>query len=160
MAARINYVGALPCLALFDDRFLRPFFSAPTLRAADTALAMEIGRPDLAPPAATATASSVATPNDGMSAAAANAAANAAAAAAAAASCPRRCCRATTRGAALGLWGAHRWARVGVHAALVAFIAYKSVAPLKELFSAAPWLHTYDDYMFVSSQVRRSDQSV
>tara|TARA_A100001015_G_C15043384_1_gene741522 strand:+ start:117 stop:1907 length:1791 start_codon:yes stop_codon:yes gene_type:complete len=39
-----------------------------------------------------------------------------------------------------------------VHFLLFCFIAKKSVPPLKELFTPAPWLHTYDDFYFVSSQ--------
>jgi hypothetical protein len=35
---------------------------------------------------------------------------------------------------------------------LVMFILVKSVAPVKELFTPAPWLHYYDDYFFVNAQ--------
>jgi hypothetical protein len=36
------------------------------------------------------------------------------------------------------------------HVALLIFILGKSAAPMKELFTAAPWLHYYDDYFFVN----------
>ena len=49
-------------------------------------------------------------------------------------------------------WRVHAAFRFAVYAGLVLFIAKKSTDPLKELFTAAPWLHYYDDYFFVSSQ--------
>ena len=39
-----------------------------------------------------------------------------------------------------------------VYICLIIFIAYKSAAPIQELFTDSPWLHTYDDYYFVTSQ--------
>ena len=41
--------------------------------------------------------------------------------------------------------------RLAVHLALVAFIAQKSIAPVKELMSDSPWLHYYDQYFFVNA---------
>mmetsp|Transcript_15103 Transcript_15103/g.25050 ORF Transcript_15103/g.25050 Transcript_15103/m.25050 type:complete len:918 (+) Transcript_15103:117-2870(+) len=40
----------------------------------------------------------------------------------------------------------------GIRVFLVVFILMKSVAPVKELFTPAPWLHFYDDYFFVNAQ--------
>ena len=34
---------------------------------------------------------------------------------------------------------------------VVIFILFKSVEPIKELFTPAPWLHFYDDYFFVNA---------
>jgi len=42
--------------------------------------------------------------------------------------------------------------RAFVYTLLVCFILSKSASPLKELFTAAPWLHYYDDYFFVNAQ--------
>lgn len=39
-----------------------------------------------------------------------------------------------------------------MHVFLAVFIACKSAAPLKELFTPAPWLAYYDDYFFVNAQ--------
>ena len=39
-----------------------------------------------------------------------------------------------------------------VRLGLTAFILFKSVAPIKELFTPAPWLHYYDNYFFVNAQ--------
>ncbi|CAD7956907.1 unnamed protein product [Amoebophrya sp. A25] len=35
---------------------------------------------------------------------------------------------------------------------LVFFMVYKSKEPIRELFSAAPWINNYDDYFFITSQ--------
>lgn len=48
-------------------------------------------------------------------------------------------------------WGGRRM-RAVVHTVLVCFIMCKSAAPLKELFTPAPWLHYYDDFFFVNAQ--------
>ena len=42
--------------------------------------------------------------------------------------------------------------RLLVHCALLVFILAKSAAPLKELFTPAPWLAYYDDFFFVNAQ--------
>ena len=46
---------------------------------------------------------------------------------------------------------ARRSLRKLVHVALFFFILGKSAAPIKELFTPAPWLHFYDDYFFVNA---------
>eukprot|EP01062_Namystynia_karyoxenos_P025788 TRINITY_DN2021_c0_g3_i1.p1 TRINITY_DN2021_c0_g3~~TRINITY_DN2021_c0_g3_i1.p1 ORF type:complete len:850 (+),score=237.61 TRINITY_DN2021_c0_g3_i1:86-2635(+) len=47
---------------------------------------------------------------------------------------------------------AYRALRLCIYLYLVAVIGYKSKEPLKELFSAQPWLHYYDDYFLVNAQ--------
>ena len=49
--------------------------------------------------------------------------------------------------------------RLLLHGTLLVVIGCKSAAPLKELFSAAPWLHFYDDYYLVNAQARLTPHS-
>ena len=41
--------------------------------------------------------------------------------------------------------------------ALTCSIVVRSADPIKELFSASPWLHYYDDYFIINSQGVRSN---
>ena len=120
--AWINFVGVLPCLVLFDDAFLAPFFGkqmASEARVAATAAA-EDDRSVLQQRPAT---SSSAVP-DSLT--------------------YSLLLRPLRRG--------YQYVRYAMYLGLVCFIAKKSVSPLKELFTPAPWLHFYDEYFFVNSQ--------
>jgi hypothetical protein len=57
---------------------------------------------------------------------------------------------ATTLRSACNMGGSYMCAFV--YTLLVCFILSKSASPLKELFTAAQWLHYYDDYFFVNAQ--------
>jgi hypothetical protein len=120
--AWINFVGVLPCLVLFDDAFLAPFFGkqmASEARVAATAAA-EDDRSVLQQRPAT---SSSAVP-DSLT--------------------YSLLLRPLRRG--------YQYVRYAMYLGLVCFIAKKSVSPIKELFTPAPWLHFYDEYFFVNSQ--------
>ena len=70
---------------------------------------------------------------------------------------PRRRRRGALVRAAAGSAGAtlrrlHAATLFTLHVLLAGFILCKSAAPIKELFSSAPWLAYYDDYFFVNAQ--------
>eukprot|EP00039_Didymoeca_costata_P005376 m.81129 g.81129 ORF g.81129 m.81129 type:complete len:871 (+) comp12791_c0_seq2:263-2875(+) len=58
----------------------------------------------------------------------------------------------TTRGLSAMLSTIGMSVHKAIAVVLFAFICVKSVDPLKELHSASPWLHFYDDYFFVNAQ--------
>lgn len=105
--AWINWIGALPCIALLDDGFLSYFFRTSMVESATKASAEAEGHLPKGQRRVTI---------------------------------PRVLC-----------W-MYRTARFPVHMLLLGFILCKSAAPLKELFSPAPWLAYYDDYFFVNAQ--------
>ena len=160
--AWINYLGVVGCLAMLDDgvlhwisedvilripgvRALTPlipfaFSHAQLLQAEQARLsanaATAVKPAALASPASTDTKS-----------------ASSSASSRATQTPPRASLLARCLGALCDIfWRVHAASRFTVYVGLVLFIAKKSTDPLKELFTAAPWLHYYDDYFFVSSQ--------
>ena len=61
-------------------------------------------------------------------------------------------CSRTSRAGRVILRAYSQW-RLLLHLLLAGFVACKSAAPLKELFTPAPWLQYYDEYFFVNAQV-------
>ncbi len=105
--AWINWIGALPCMALLDDRFLYRFFSSSAITEGATA------SPHTSSPCSES-------------------------------GCVAMIASVISRAASS--------VRIAAHVGLLVFILGKSAAPLKELFTPAPWLAYYDDYFFVNAQ--------
>ena len=153
--AWINWIGVLPAVALCDDAFLAHFLPRGVVAQAALADAEAVtGSGALA--AAKRDYTRLATDE----AAATEAESESDSGSSAVGKEPTT--DLSTRAAASGILRSHlgsrgrvriyRSARTFLHLILALFIACKSAAPIKELFTPAPWLHFYDDYFFVNAQ--------
>ena len=168
----INFIGVVPYLALFDDAALTPFFSRATVAAAAAAEEEEDGSRDLASVVDKADAAQgkegtvtekkresdqkqknreKTGQKDGKGSKAVSG--------------PQQ-----PPGAHIDrlerlldpiLCGHSRPVRRGLSGlitlALTCSIVVRSADPIKELFSASPWLHYYDDYFIINSQGVRNN---
>ncbi|KOO29910.1 hypothetical protein Ctob_010333 [Chrysochromulina tobinii] len=163
--AWINFVGAVPALALLDDRFLSRLLPASMVaeaRAAAAAAEADADAPTVATDATALTAPTAVTAaaTEAMSESEIEPLVDERAVRARA---PRPVPSSSwSKALSTALW-AHRHPRsfgarlyssyrLLLHSALLGFLVCKSAAPLKELFTPAPWLNYYDDWFFVNAQ--------
>jgi hypothetical protein len=129
--AWINFIGALPCLALLDDRFFLDLGAVSLVKSipcmAKSRPAIAAKRMNYREMSDTEVQAYAAAVKGGDST-----------------SLWLRCHRAV--GSCSRFW------TFAMEVVLFFFIMHKSVEPIKELYSPAPWLHYYDDYFFVNSQ--------
>ena len=174
MCRWINWIGALPCLALFDDDCLRCLFSASTVaEATAAAVAWEDGA-SLVEVEEGETGASVETKQKeiqggnsggGGSSGGSGGGSNHVQGRVPVENPPStghrghrgmlgHVCGGISRPVGYCAGRLYRTVTFMVHISLVFFILCKSAEPMKELFKPAPWLAYYDRFFFVNAQVR------
>ena len=166
MCRWINWIGALPCLALFDDDCLRCLFSTSTVAEATAAAAAWEDGASLAEVEEGETGASVETKQKeiqgGGGSGGGSSGSNHVQGQVPGENPPStghrgmlgHVCSGISRPVGYCAGRLYRTVTFIVHISLVFFILCKSAEPMKELFKPAPWLAYYDRYFFVNAQVR------